>query len=146
MWKAEMLTVSIKFFRKSLPVKNVLSDLLVQFRTEKVICNLMIPLLGRYLHCRTGWSSVHLGQIFVLCSCSPSGCWRGSTSSTICCRGAGVLAGGCLIWATFPTEYICSIYCAKLEPPHLNCVELKQRVTIVAEEVLGWMYDLIAAV
>lgn len=74
MWKAEMLTVSIKFFRKSLPVKNVLSDLLVQFRTEKVICNVMIPLLGRYLHCRTGWSSVHLGQIFVLCSCSTSDC------------------------------------------------------------------------
>lgn len=113
MWKAEMLTVSIKFFRKSLPVKDVLSELLVQFRTEKVICNLMIPLLGRYLHCRTGWSSVHLGQIFVLCSCSTSGCWRSSMSSTICCRGDGVLAGGYLIWATFSTEYI-YICCAKL--------------------------------
>lgn len=116
MWKAEMLTVSIKFFRKSLPVENVLSDLLVQFRTEKVICNLMIPLLGRYLHCRTGWSSVHLGQIFVLCSCSTSGYWRGSMSSTICCRGAGVLAGGYLNQSTFSIEYISSIYCAKSNP------------------------------
>jgi len=49
MWKVEMLTVSIKVFRKSLPVKNVLSPTCWSNsgQREKVICNLVIPLLGR---------------------------------------------------------------------------------------------------
>lgn len=56
MWKAEMLTVSIKFLRKSLPVKNVLSPTCWSNsgEREKVICNLTIPILGKYLHCSTG--------------------------------------------------------------------------------------------
>lgn len=49
-------------------------------------------------------------------------------------------------WPPFSTEHISSNYCGKRYPLQSNLVEFNQQVKIVVEEVLGWMYDLIASV